>query len=318
MNRRRLLVSATLLSYLFYGMALVSVEASGEKLRENLDLTKTTTLSPSLSHRKMLLLSSGPEAFDPWGTSDPYVVMDLDGLDKSRNGTKTFVFNIKLPPAKKIEIAAWDANLVTPHKRMGNSEINLESVCDGENLFTHSLSIYFYKFELKMRNKVCVVVVEYSVLCEDAMQAVAVKSQLQQLARPMYSNPPLHGAQLVSTILEDPELKSLWLKEVKVMADRIIGMRTTLQESLEKLGSPLSWEHVTKQIGMFCYSGLTPEQVDHLTSEYHIYMTRNGRISMAGVTTGNVGYLANAIHEVTQGLGGSVEGWRCSCVETKL
>ncbi|CAN6802502.1 unnamed protein product [Brassica oleracea var. botrytis] len=139
-----------------------------------------------------------------------------------------------------------------------------------------------------------------SVLCEDEKQAVTVKSQLQQLARPMYSNPPLHGAQIVSTILGDPELKSLWLKEVKIMADRIIGMRTTLRDSLEKLGSPLSWEHVTKQIGMFCYSGLTPEQVDRLTSEYHIYMTRNGRISMAGVTTGNVGYLANAIHEVTK------------------
>lgn len=55
-----------------------------------------------------------------------------------------------------------------------------------------------------------------SVLCEDEKQAVAVKSQLQQLARPMYSNPPLHGAQIVSTILGDPELKSLWLKEVKV------------------------------------------------------------------------------------------------------
>lgn len=83
------------------------------------------------------------------------------------------------------------------------------------------------------------------------------------------------------------------------------------------------------QIGMFCYSGMTPEQVDRLTKEFHIYMTRNGRIrydkiqtneqtamvvflrsshdnsfvvvfSMAGVTTGNVGYLANAIHEVTK------------------
>ncbi|KAL9286685.1 putative feruloyl esterase [Arabidopsis thaliana] len=79
-------------------------------------------------------------ALDPWGTSDPYVVMDLDGQvakSKTKWGTKEpkwnedFVFNIKLPPAKKIEIAAWDANLVTPHKRMGNSEINLESVCDG-------------------------------------------------------------------------------------------------------------------------------------------------------------------------------------------
>lgn len=55
-----------------------------------------------------------------------------------------------------------------------------------------------------------------SVLCEDEKQAVAVKSQLQQLARPMYSNPPVHGALVVSTILGDPQLKKLWLKEVKV------------------------------------------------------------------------------------------------------
>lgn len=56
-----------------------------------------------------------------------------------------------------------------------------------------------------------------SVLCEDEKQAIAVKSQLQQLARPMYSNPPVHGALIVSTILGDPDLKKLWLKEVKVI-----------------------------------------------------------------------------------------------------
>ncbi|KAJ4982026.1 hypothetical protein NE237_032863 [Protea cynaroides] len=139
-----------------------------------------------------------------------------------------------------------------------------------------------------------------SVVCQDEKEAVAVKSQLQQIARPMYSNPPVHGAQIVPTILGDPDLKNLWLQEVKGMADRIIGMRTALKENLEKLGSSLSWQHITDQIGMFCYSGLTPEQVDRLTNEFHIYMTRNGRISMAGVTTGNVGYLANAIHEVTK------------------
>ncbi|KAJ0462081.1 putative aspartate transaminase [Helianthus annuus] len=139
-----------------------------------------------------------------------------------------------------------------------------------------------------------------SLVCEDEKQAVAVKSQLQQLARPMYSNPPVHGALIVSTILSDPDLKQLWLKEVKGMADRIIGMRTSLRENIEKLGSPLSWEHITNQIGMFCYSGMTPEQVDRLTKEFHIYMTRNGRISMAGVTSGNVEYLAKAIHEVTK------------------
>ncbi|KAJ0245500.1 putative triglyceride lipase [Hirschfeldia incana] len=79
-------------------------------------------------------------ALDPWGTSDPYVVMDLDGQvakSKTKWGTKEpkwnedFVLNIKLPPAKKIQIAAWDANLVTPHKRMGNSEVDLDCLCDG-------------------------------------------------------------------------------------------------------------------------------------------------------------------------------------------
>ncbi|KAJ1259490.1 hypothetical protein BS78_10G159600 [Paspalum vaginatum] len=139
-----------------------------------------------------------------------------------------------------------------------------------------------------------------SILCDNEMQAVAVKSQLQQLARPMYSNPPLHGALIVSTILSDPELKSIWLQEVKCMADRIIGIRKALKENLERLASPLSWEHITNQIGMLCYSGMTPEQVDRLANEFHIYMTCNGRISMAGVTTRNVAYLANAIHEVTK------------------
>jgi aspartate/tyrosine/aromatic aminotransferase len=56
-----------------------------------------------------------------------------------------------------------------------------------------------------------------SLVCEDEKQAVAVKSQLQQLARPMYSNPPVHGALIVSIILGDPDLKQLWLKEVKVL-----------------------------------------------------------------------------------------------------
>ncbi|KAH1096254.1 hypothetical protein J1N35_013175 [Gossypium stocksii] len=79
-------------------------------------------------------------AMDPWGTSDPYVVMQLDGQvvkSKTKWGTKEptwnedLTFNIKLPPSKYIQVAAWDANLVTPHKRMGNAGISLENICDG-------------------------------------------------------------------------------------------------------------------------------------------------------------------------------------------
>lgn len=116
----------------------------------------------------------------------------------------------------------------------------------------------------------------------------------------MYSSPPVHGILLVSGILSDPNMKALWVEEVKVMANRIQSLRTTLRKSLEQLSSSLNWEHITNQVGMFCFSGLTPEQVDRLQRGFHIYMTLDGRMSMAGVTTGNVSYLANAIHEVTK------------------
>merc|ERR1712087_605882 len=84
------------------------------------------------------------------------------------------------------------------------------------------------------------------------------------------------------------------------MSHRIIKMRTMLKDGLKAEGSTLNWDHVTDQIGMFCYSGMTAEMVDKLAKEWHIYMTKNGRISMAGVTSGNVGYLAKAMHAVTK------------------
>ena len=60
------------------------------------------------------------------------------------------------------------------------------------------------------------------------------------------------------------DLAWIVVQEVKGMADRIITVRTTLKESLEALGSPHKWDHITEQIGMFCFSGMTPEQVASL------------------------------------------------------
>ncbi|XP_006863644.1 PREDICTED: aspartate aminotransferase, mitochondrial isoform X3 [Chrysochloris asiatica] len=140
----------------------------------------------------------------------------------------------------------------------------------------------------------------FTVVCVDADTAKKVESQLKILIRPMYSNPPLNGARIASTILTTPDLRKQWLQEVKGMADRIISMRTQLVSNLKKEGSSHSWQHITDQIGMFCFTGLKPEQVERLTKEFSIYMTKDGRISVAGVTSGNVGYLAHAIHEVTK------------------
>jgi aspartate aminotransferase len=114
----------------------------------------------------------------------------------------------------------------------------------------------------------------------------------------MYSNPPIHGARIAAKILNTPDLYNQWLGDVKLMADRIITMRSVLKENLEKLGSAHDWSHITSQIGMFAYTGLTPEQMDKLAKEESVYATKDGRISVAGITSGNVGRLAEAIYKV--------------------
>ena len=87
------------------------------------------------------------------------------------------------------------------------------------------------------------------------------------------------------------------------MAERIISTRSLLRQRLADAGSRLHWAHITDQIGMFAFSGMSPEMVDELAAKHHIYMTRNGRISMAGVNTKNVGRLAEAMHAVTSASG---------------
>ncbi|KAG5455255.1 Aspartate aminotransferase, mitochondrial [Clonorchis sinensis] len=139
-----------------------------------------------------------------------------------------------------------------------------------------------------------------TLLCSSTDEMERCLSQLKILIRATYSNPPIHGARIATEVLSDPDLRQQWLKDVKLMADRIISMRHSLVDFLTKEGSQRNWSHITSQIGMFCFSGLTPEQVDRLTKEYSIYLTRDGRISIAGLSSKNVQYLAHAIHQVTK------------------
>jgi aspartate aminotransferase, mitochondrial len=138
----------------------------------------------------------------------------------------------------------------------------------------------------------------FSVVTESAEEKKRVDSQIKILVRPLYSNPPVHGARIAAEILNTPALYEQWLAEVKEMADRIIEMRALLKSNLEKLGSKHDWSHITNQIGMFAYTGLTAEQMDSLAKEHSVYATRDGRISVAGITTDNVGRLAEAIYKV--------------------
>jgi len=81
-------------------------------------------------------------------------------------------------------------------------------------------------------------------------------TRVKQLARALYSNPPIHGARIVDIILGDKNLTSLWHEDLKVMSGRIIEMRAGLKKNLKALGNEHNWDHITSQIGMFAFTGL--------------------------------------------------------------
>jgi aspartate/tyrosine/aromatic aminotransferase len=137
----------------------------------------------------------------------------------------------------------------------------------------------------------------FAVVCGRKEQVPKVMSQLDVIIRNLYSNPPKHGANIVKVVLKDPALTQEWRDELKIMSGRIIGMRQALFNELKKLGTPGDWSHITSQIGMFSYTGLNVKQCENMINKHHIYMLKNGRISMAGVTTKNVAYIAQAIDE---------------------
>lgn len=130
--------------------------------------------------------------------------------------------------------------------------------------------------------------------------AKRIASQLAILQRSEISNPPAYGARIASVILNDEALFKEWEENLRTMSGRIITMRDALKSKLLELGTPGSWNHITDQIGMFSFTGLNEKQVLQLREVAHVYMTKNGRISMAGLNTNNVEYFAKAVDKVVR------------------
>lgn len=142
-----------------------------------------------------------------------------------------------------------------------------------------------------------------SFVTESEKEAAIISSRVKQIARPMYSNPPIHGARIVDIILSDAELTAQWHGSLKTMSSRMNSMRSGLVSKLKDAGSEHDWSHVTSQIGMFAFTGLNTEQVTKLQNEAGIFMTMDGRISIAGLNTGNLDYIAESFHQVTKDSG---------------
>ncbi len=129
-------------------------------------------------------------------------------------------------------------------------------------------------------------------------ESARVLSQIKRLVRTNYSSPPTHGGAVVAAVLASPELRQLWEEELAEMRGRIRAMRVGLVDRLQARGVRQDFSFVTRQRGMFSYTGLGTEQVDRLRDEFAIYAVSTGRICLAALNTRNIDYVADAIAAV--------------------
>ena len=135
------------------------------------------------------------------------------------------------------------------------------------------------------------------VVCSDEGTAGNVLSQLKVIARGMYSSPPIHGALVVERVLGNSELRERWTEELRGLHQRVKDIRKKFYEEIVAAGVPGDWSHISRQVGMFAFTGLTTEQCDNMINKWHCYILRSGRLSIVGLTTENVNYVARAIKD---------------------
>src|SRR4051812_33730486 len=137
-----------------------------------------------------------------------------------------------------------------------------------------------------------------SVVCKDQEQTSRVLSQLKIVIRTNYSNPPTHGAQVAATILNTPDLRALWEKELGDMRLRIKQMRLALVEKLKAAGVKEDMSFISSQVGMFSYSGLSRDQMVRLREEFGVYGIESGRICVAALNSKNIDHVCQSIAKV--------------------
>ena len=137
-----------------------------------------------------------------------------------------------------------------------------------------------------------------AMLAPNAKSRDVIFSQANSFVRTMYSVPPDHGAAVVRIILNDDELRAQWIDELDGMRERLNGMGVLLHDALKEKAPGHDFSHLVQTNGMFCFLGVTPEQVDKLKRDFGIYMVGSSRINVAGITPDNVDYLASSIAAV--------------------
>ncbi len=137
-----------------------------------------------------------------------------------------------------------------------------------------------------------------SVACESKEECGRVLSQLKIMIRTNYSNPPTHGGTVCAMVLNTPDLRKMWEEELAEMRVRIKAMRSAFVEKLKAAGVQADMSFITKQIGMFSYSGLAKDQMVRLRNEFGVYGTDTGRMCVAALNSKNIDHVCASIAKV--------------------
>ncbi|RQP08012.1 MAG: aspartate/tyrosine/aromatic aminotransferase [Paracoccus sp. BP8] len=134
-------------------------------------------------------------------------------------------------------------------------------------------------------------------LCADAATRDLAQGAMAFLNRQTYSFPPFHGAKIVSTVLNTPELRADWMAELEAVRGGMLKLREQLAGELRDLSGSDRFGFVARHRGMFSRLGATPEQVKRIKEEFGIYMVGDSRINIAGLNQDTIPILARAIIE---------------------
>jgi len=136
------------------------------------------------------------------------------------------------------------------------------------------------------------------IVTADSKTRDIAQSQANNLVRTMYSMPPDHGAAVVETVLHDEKLRARWVEELGEMRERLHDMRQLLADALRTEAPEHDFSHVVRARGMFCFLGISTEQVRRLKRDHAVYMVDSSRINIAGITARNVDHIARSVAAV--------------------
>jgi aspartate/tyrosine/aromatic aminotransferase len=123
------------------------------------------------------------------------------------------------------------------------------------------------------------------IFCQSAHETNRVQGLISNMLLHRNVHNPLHGARLVSCILNSDELRQEWADELREYMDQVAVTRARFVRRLGEFGTPHDWHHILRQTGLYAYTCLHPATIDNLITKHGIYLPMDGRIYLPAIKT---------------------------------